>query len=217
MRTLPVIFAQQYDWDITLSDISVQTLALGARQAQMNGLDPDQARRVAIDFHDLPFPDGAFDIVYIASALHHTRRWQMVLKELQRVTAPNGLLILQNEPCRRFFCFYKFPTNRPEKYRPIEVELKQQGIIKTIAEPFPGSCPETLFGMIENQKMPLPEILQILSSEAHRKPQHRFERLYVRVRQYYPCSATQYREHVEHGKERTLGSVRQSAKFFNSD
>lgn len=159
------LLAQQYGWSVTLSDISVQTLALGTRQAQLNGIDADQVRRVAIDFHNLPFPDGAFDIVYIASAMHHTLRWQMVLKELQRVTAPEGLLILQNEPCERHFCFYKFPTNRPSTYRPIETKLLQQEILNTIAEPYPGSRPETLFGMIENQKMPLSEILQILNSE----------------------------------------------------
>lgn len=159
------LLAKQYGWDITLSDISAHTLALGARHAQQNGLDSDLVRRVAIDFHDLPFPDGAFDIVYIASALHHTLNWQTVLKEMQRVIAPSGLLILQNEPCLRHFCFYKFPTNRSDAYRPIETELQQQGILKTIAEPYPGSRPEALFGMVENQKIPLYEILQILEDE----------------------------------------------------
>jgi ubiquinone/menaquinone biosynthesis C-methylase UbiE len=159
------LLAQKYDWNVTLSDISVQTLNLGARQAQQNQLDPSRVRRVAIDFHDLPFSDGSFDVVYIASALHHTLRWQTVLKELQRVTVPGGLLILQNEPCRREFCFYKFSTNRPDSFRPIEIELQQSGILNTIAEPYLGSRPEMLFGMVENQKMPLPEILEILNSE----------------------------------------------------
>ena len=159
------LLAQQHGWNITLSDISVETLAIGERQAQLSGLSSDQVRRIASDFHDLPFPDGAFEIVYIASALHHTLRWKTVLNELRRVTAPGGILILQNEPCRRHFCFYKFPTNRPDRYRPIETELLRLGIINTIAEPFPGSRPETLFGMIENQQMPLPEILRILRSE----------------------------------------------------
>ena len=39
------LLAQQYGWDITLSDISAQTLALGAQHAQLNGLDSDQVRR----------------------------------------------------------------------------------------------------------------------------------------------------------------------------
>ena len=158
------LLSQKYGWDVTLSDISVQTLDIGACKAKLNGIGIDNVRRVAVDFHDLPFPDDAFDIVYIASALHHTHKWQMVLKELQRVTAPKGLLILQNEPCHRLFCFYRFPTNRPGTYRPIEEELKRQGILNTIAEPYPGSRPEALFGMIENQKMELTEILEILRS-----------------------------------------------------
>gem|GEM_PF-1095236 len=159
------LLAQNRGWIVTLSDISVQTLALGALQAQVNQLDPNLVRRVASDFHDLPFSDGSFDIVYIASALHHTLRWQKVLKELQRVTAPGGLLIFQNEPCQRHFCFYKFPTNRPDSFRPVEAELYKLDILKTIAEPYLGSRPETLFGMIENQQMPLLDILEILKSE----------------------------------------------------
>ena len=159
------LLAKRYGWNVTLSDISIQTLVLGTRIAKLKGIDTDQVRKVAIDFHELPFPDGCFEIVYIASALHHTLSWQIVLKELQRVTAPGGLLILQNEPCRRNFCFYMFPTNRPNAYRPIEAELNRQGILNTIAEPYPGSRPESLFGMIENQRMPLTEILQFLCSE----------------------------------------------------
>lgn len=159
------LLAHSHGWNATLSDISVETLALGAKLAHENGLDTDRVRRVAVDFHDLPFPDGSFDIVYICSALHHTLRWQMVLKELLRVTVPGGILIMQNEPCHREFCFYKFPTNRPNAYRPVEAELERQGILRTIAEPYTGSRPETLFGMIENQMMSLPEILEVLGSQ----------------------------------------------------
>lgn len=158
------LLAEKQGWEVTLSDISVETLALGAKTAKENGLNADRVRRVAVDFHDLPFPSRAFDIVYICSALHHTLRWQIVLNELLRVTAGGGILILENEPCYRDFCFYKFATNRPGTFRPVETELDRQGILKTIAEPYPGSRPEMLFGMIENQKMPLSEILDILGS-----------------------------------------------------
>lgn len=157
------LLAQEQGWNVTLSDISVETLDLGAKYAQKCGLGTAQVRRVAIDFHDSPFPDGAFDVVYICSALHHTLRWEMVLEELLRVTAPDGIVILQNEPCRRDFCFYKFSTNRLDSRRPVESELERQGILKVIAEPYLGSRPEALFGMIENQKMPLPDILHVLS------------------------------------------------------
>lgn len=159
------MLAQGHGWNATLSDISVETLALGARHARQSGLDSDKVRRVATDFHDMPFADGAFDIVFICSALHHTLRWQVLLKEMLRVTAPGGLLILLNEPCRRDYCFYRFPTNRATAFRPVETELDRLGILRTIAEPFVGSRPESLFGVVENQKMPLPEILQLLGSQ----------------------------------------------------
>jgi Methyltransferase domain len=158
------LLTRDHGWRATLSDISVETLALGARHAANLGLDPETVRRVAVDFHDLPFPDAAFDVVYISSALHHTLRWEVVLKQLMRVTAQGGILILQNEPCQREFCFYKFPTNRPDSFRAVETELDRLGILKTIAEPYPGSRPESLFGMIENQTMPLRDIVSLLES-----------------------------------------------------
>jgi len=158
-HTTGYMLASQNGWESTITDISVETLALGVRHARDSGLPTESVRRVAVDFHQLPFSDASFDVVYISSALHHTLRWEVVLGELMRVTAGKGILILQNEPCHREFCFYKFPTNRPEGYRPVEALLAQQGILKTVAEPYPGSRPESLFGMIENQKMPIKGIL----------------------------------------------------------
>lgn len=153
------LLAERNGWQSTVSDISVETLALGAKHALQAGVAIDTVRKVAVDFHDLPFADASFDVVYISSALHHTLRWGVVLRELMRVTARGGILIMQNEPCQRDFCFYKFPTNRPHAFRPIETLLEQQGVLKTIGEPFIGSRPESLFGMIENQKMPITDIL----------------------------------------------------------
>ena len=159
------MLAEAKDWQVTLSDCSVETLALGARHAKQLGLGIDRVRRAAVDFHDLPFDDGEFDIVYIASALHHTLRWQTVLKELMRVLASDGILILQNEPINRDFCFYGFETNRPGEYRPVEAELDRQGILQTVAQPYPGSRPEALFGMVENQNMPITEIMKVIKSQ----------------------------------------------------
>lgn len=157
------ILAKKYGWNCTLSDISVETLSLGKKQAEKLGIIKPAVRRVAVDFHDLPFHDKEFDIVYISSALHHTLRWQKVLEELFRVTNNGGILIIQNEPLERKFCLYKFSANREENYRNSELALKKAGILSTVAEPYPGTRPETLFGMIENQRMPLREILDILN------------------------------------------------------
>jgi SAM-dependent methyltransferase len=147
-----------------LLDISASNLRLGLRLARKQGLPVYDTARTAADFHALPYEDDQFDLVYICSSLHHTWRWQQVLSELVRVLAPGGILFLENEPCRRDFCFYRFRTNRPDRFTPFERKLEELGIIRTVAEPYLGSRPETLFGMVENQAMPLDRILEAVSS-----------------------------------------------------
>ena len=149
---------------VELFDLSANTLRLGRRIALQHGFPVDRTTRTSGDFHALPYVDDYFDLVYICSALHHTWRWQQVLSEMIRVLAPGGILFLENEPCRRDFCFSKFRTNRMESFSPFEKKLEELGIIRTIAEPFLGSRPETLFRMVENQSMPLGAILEAVRS-----------------------------------------------------
>ncbi len=156
------MLAHQFAANVVLSDISVDTLALGQQVAQEQGIDSPAVSRVASDFHDLPWKTGHFDLVYIASAVHHTWRWQQVLNELIRVTAPGGLLVIDNEPCAREFCFYRFRANRQDQYRALEKVLGQEGILRTVAEPYLGSRQEELFGMVENQSIPIGEFLDLI-------------------------------------------------------
>lgn len=157
------LFAENYHSDFTLFDISAATLRMGRDLAIELGLSLRNVRRVAGDFHALPFDNGEFDVVYIASALHHTWRWRQVLAELVRVTKIGGHLILENEPCRREFCFYRFRTNRQEDPTAEEAFLDRHGLIRTVAEPYLGSRPEQLFGMTENQEIRLADLLGQLS------------------------------------------------------
>ncbi len=150
---------------VDLFDISASTLRLGRGVAQKNHLPLGGTSRTMGDFHELPYENDQFDVVYICSALHHTWRWQQVLAELIRVLAPEGILFLGNEPTRRDFCFNAFRTNRTEFFTPFEKKLNELGIIRTIAEPYLGSRPETLFHMVENQTMPLGEILGDVGSK----------------------------------------------------
>ena len=154
---------QELGCDVTLFDISAKALELGRRMADTEGIAA-QPQLVAGDFHALPFEDNSFDVVYISSAIHHTWKYETVISELQRVLAPGGLLLVLNEPCHRQCCFYGFRTNRPANFTKFESALNDLGIIRTFAEPFLGSRPETLFGMIENQTMPLRRLLDLLNS-----------------------------------------------------
>jgi len=145
-------------------DISPSTLRLGRRLASEQGLPTGGTTCVAGDFHDLPYADAQFDLVYICSALHHTWRWERVVAEMVRVLAPGGLLLLENEPCRRLFCHYRFRANRMEQYGRLEQALVRLGILRTVAEPFPNTRPETLFGMVENQTIPLAALCGALAA-----------------------------------------------------
>jgi SAM-dependent methyltransferase len=145
---------QELGCDVTLLDISAKTLQLGRQIAERAGMSV-RPRLVAGDFHSLPFETGSFDLIYISSAVHHTWNYETVLSELQRVLAPGGLLLLLNEPCHRECCFYSFRTNRPAQFTKFERILYDLGVIRTLAEPYLGSRPETVFGMIENQMIPL--------------------------------------------------------------
>jgi SAM-dependent methyltransferase len=154
---------QELGCDVTLFDISAKALQLGKRMADSAGMR-GRPQLVAGDFHALPFEANSFDVVYIASAIHHTWKYERVISELQRVLAPGGLLLLLNEPCHRLCCFYGFRTNRPASFSKFENVLNDMGIIRTFAEPYLGSRPETLFGMIENQTIPLRRLLELLNS-----------------------------------------------------
>jgi len=135
-------------------DISANALRMGTQLARdRNYLAENIA--VAGDFHDLPFNDNAFDIVFCNSCIHHTWRPWLVLQELVRVCRPGGLVRLQNEPVIRIACFYRFRGRRPETVQGVEAEIENRRLTTTISSPYPGARAEQLFGMIENDRIPL--------------------------------------------------------------
>jgi SAM-dependent methyltransferase len=56
--------------------------------------------RVLGDMHDLPYRDGAFDIVFLSGTSHHSPKLDRAVGELARVTRPGGYVINVNEPIR---------------------------------------------------------------------------------------------------------------------
>ena len=135
-------------------DISAASVRLGQQRAKDAGIEVENWA-VAGDFHSLPFADGAFDLVFIASSVHHTYRPWLVMQEMIRVTRPGGVIHIENEPITRTACLFQFRGNRPESFTAYERELERLGLTTTVSSPFPGTRAELLFGMIENDRIPL--------------------------------------------------------------
>jgi SAM-dependent methyltransferase len=157
------MLASELAVDAVVCDISADSLKHGARAAIERGYRTP-ATLAAADFHDLPFETSYFDIVFIASAVHHTWRPEAVLRECFRVLRPGGVFVMYNEPCRRELCFYQFRSNREDSFTPFERHLASAGLLRTVSSPFYGSRPEQLFGMIENDRIPLSTLLRELEA-----------------------------------------------------
>lgn len=59
--------------------------------------------RVMCDAHRLPFPDASFDVTCCRSTIHHLNGIPSALREMARVTAPGGRVVLISEPIRSVF------------------------------------------------------------------------------------------------------------------
>lgn len=159
------LLAEKPGAELWLSDISAQALREGRRLAKAAGITRFGDLCTA-DFHDLPFVDGWFDLVFIASAVHHTRRPECVLREMLRVLRPGGVLRLQNEPVAREFCAYAFNSNRDESFTRLEAAISAAGLMRTVSSPFYGTRPEEMFQMVENDRIPLDLYLHELTRDA---------------------------------------------------
>ena len=148
------LLAQELGAEVWMSDISASALEFGRDRALQLG-HTSIGQICAADFHDLPFSDAYFDIVFIASAVHHTRRTEQVLREMARITRPGGLLWLENEPVGRAACLYLFNSNRPESYSRYEQALVDHELLRLLSSPFHGTRPEEMFAMVENDRIPL--------------------------------------------------------------
>jgi SAM-dependent methyltransferase len=149
-------------FEATLFDVSDHDLEAGRKIA--SELDfPLEADRVAGEFHNLPFSDAYFDLVYVSAALHHTRRPEVVIGEAMRVLSDGGHFYCQREPVERLFCFFKFPGNRSYAFTEFEKYLLKRDLTRIICSPFPGARNALMFGRIENDRIPLDSWLNTLS------------------------------------------------------
>jgi len=54
----------------------------------------DNARVEQADAHDLPFDDGAFDVIVCANTFHYFTHPRIVLREIRRVLGPTGRFVV---------------------------------------------------------------------------------------------------------------------------
>jgi ubiquinone/menaquinone biosynthesis C-methylase UbiE len=148
--------AKDYGFRSTHFDICERDLLEGRSIALAKGFE-DNVELVVGDYHSLPFADGAFDLVFISAAIHHSRVPERIISEAMRVLRDGGLFYCQREPARRSFCFYRFVGNRPHSHTAFERHLWQSGLIRTLSSPFPGARNSLLFGRIENDQIELDE------------------------------------------------------------
>jgi SAM-dependent methyltransferase len=81
--------------DLTCLDVSERSLAIGAARF------PGQAKFVAFDGRQIPFPDASFDVAFAACVFHHIEEAQQVqlLREIRRVLRPAGTFaIFEHNP-----------------------------------------------------------------------------------------------------------------------
>lgn len=86
---------------IDLADLPVRELN---EKFELQGFT--SARAESVDFLENSFPDGYFDVIYAAAVLHHFRDIQVLVEELLRILASDGVILsydpLQTEPLNRF-------------------------------------------------------------------------------------------------------------------
>jgi len=73
--------------------------------------------RIFSDMHNIPFMDNAFDIVFGAAVVHHSKNPEAVFNEIHRILKNGGKLILINEPSRGIF----------ERIHPVFEKMQKKG------------------------------------------------------------------------------------------
>jgi ubiquinone/menaquinone biosynthesis C-methylase UbiE len=119
----------------TCSDISPGMLT--ALQANAARLELKVKTEVA-DAEELPFEDGAFDLVFGHAVLHHIPNLERALQEFARVLAPGGRIVFAGEPSRYGDRFADVPKRVAGAIAP----LWRRAIGARAATPAEGGAPD---------------------------------------------------------------------------
>ncbi|MGB6596366.1 MAG: methyltransferase domain-containing protein [Candidatus Acidiferrum sp.] len=75
-------------------DLTEAMLAIGKERTEKRGISNVSFR--AADAQNLPFENGAFDVVVCRLALHHLQKPLLVLREMARVCRPGGKVLVED-------------------------------------------------------------------------------------------------------------------------
>ncbi|MGW0792644.1 SAM-dependent methyltransferase [Streptomyces sp. NPDC002911] len=81
--------------EVTGITVSAEQVATGTELAHEAGV-ADRVRFERADAMDLPYPDGSFDAVWAVESVMYLSDRQTALKEMHRVLAPGGVLVLSD-------------------------------------------------------------------------------------------------------------------------
>lgn len=90
-----LFLAAERGCNVTGINISEKELDLARERADEAGLGDQVSFRYG-DFHDIPFPDGSFDVVWSQEAFLHGVGKQTILQECHRVLRPSGKLVISD-------------------------------------------------------------------------------------------------------------------------
>jgi len=111
---------------VTGTDITPEMLAEGTSLRNSRGVT--NVVYTIADVHDLPFPDGSFDLVTCRRAAHHFRAIDRAIAEMGRVLRPEGRLVIDDrsvpeddfvDSCMNLLDFYH-DESHVRQYRPSE-------------------------------------------------------------------------------------------------
>lgn len=84
-------------YNVTTIDIDDDAIERAKKRAEDEGISiPDNLTFQIADAQNLPFPDNSFDAVFSFDSMHHMPDCNKVIKELSRVCAPGGFIMISD-------------------------------------------------------------------------------------------------------------------------
>ncbi len=123
---------------------------------------PNAPVLVAGDATRLPIRDNSLAFVMSFQTLSQFLDMEAVVREAHRVLAPGGVYYFAEEPVRRKFTLGVYRVPYPERMKPWEKRLYENGLIDFIAKDVIGAHQEESFGIRQNHSFGLQDWLGLI-------------------------------------------------------